>query len=306
MGDGTDTVDYRIRPAKHSERNLLCDVIARLDRLEPITNFRYIGMGSIYFVDFIMIHRLFGISDMKSLEENNALFPRCQFNAPYDCIEVLNSSVASALPELFVADVPTIMWLDYDSKLSGSHLEEIRLAAASLTSPSLIVVSVNVHPDNNDERLVEFIKRFGERDGSRVTKPADLNRLRFPKLMWEYIDGAIRQGITSRSDHAFYEQILNIRYRDGAEMLTVGGLICDRTHDAKSCGFDSMHFTSSTHEAYDLKVPKLTYRERKALDALLPSDGADLGNAPPGLSEADIRGYAELYRHAPFYVDVEI
>lgn len=300
----SQSVDYRIRPAKHSERHLFADLVARLERLRPVADFRYIGMGSIYFVDFILMHRMFGIKDMLSIEDDRAIVDRCRFNAPYDCIEVVEDSVGSALPKLLEDLTPTILWLDYDSMLSAARLEEIRLACASLAPPSLIITSVNVHLESKEERLAKFRERFGERDLSRIKLPTDLNLKTFPALMWEYIDGAIKSGVGSRSDGVIYSQCLHMRYRDGAEMLTVGGLLCASPNDVKTCDFKSLPFVKEDLHPYDLRVPKLTYRERKALDALLPE--GDLELAPPGLRKRDIAAYAELYRHAPFYVDIEV
>jgi hypothetical protein len=296
-------VDYRIRPAKQAERSLLCDVVARLDRLRPITNFRYIGMGSIYFVDFVLIHRLFGIDAMTSIEQREEILERCRFNRPYECIDIIEKSVASALPELR-SEQPTVMWLDYTGRTDAGRLEEIAVAVVDLATPSLFAITTDVSVAKEDERVTEFRRHFGGRDAARITKPADLNRKKFAPLMWSYIDGAIRNAVADRIDGARYEQILHVRYADGADMLTVGGLIYSDEEDLRRCDFDSLDFPRHGAEPYELRVPRLTYRERAALDQLLP-DG-NLDDAPAGLEREDIDDYADLYRHAPFYVDVHV
>jgi hypothetical protein len=296
-------VDYRIRPAKQAERNLVSDVVARLDRIRPITDFRYVGMGSIYFVDFALLHRKYGIDTMISIEQREEIIERCRFNLPYDCIDIVEKSVASALPELR-SDQPTIMWLDYTGKTDAGRLEEIAVACTDLATPSLFLVTTDVTVAREDERLAEFRRQFGDRDAARITTPADLNRKRFPPLIWSYIDGAIRSAVGDRTDDASYEQILHVRYADGAEMLTVGGLIYAADEDLAQCDFASLEFIPHGRDPYELRVPRLTHRERAALDRLLP--GGDFGEAPNGLESEDIRDYAVLYRHAPFYVDVHI
>lgn len=295
-------VDYRIRPAKQAERSMLSDVVARLDRIRPITDFRYVGMGSIYFVDFVLIHRTFGIDAMTSIEQREEILERCHFNQPYECIDIMEKSVASALPELR-SERPTIMWLDYTGKTDAGRLEEIAVACADLATPSFFAVTTDVTVAKEDDRLPEFRRDFGNRDAARITKPSDINRQKFAPLIWSYIDGAIRDAVGDRIDDAKYEQILHIRYADGAEMLTVGGLIYSGENLLK-CDFDSLDFVRHGGDPYELRVPKLTYRERAALDQLLP-DG-DLAEAPAALEREDVDDYAKLYRHAPFYVDVHV
>ena len=296
-------VDYRIRPAKQAERSLLCDLVARLDRLRPITDFRYVGMGSIYFVDFVLIHRLFGIDAMTSIEQREEILERCRFNRPYECIDIVEKSVASALPELR-SEQPTVMWLDYTGKTDAGRLEEIAVACVDLAAPSFFAITTDVSVAREHERVSEFRRHFGDRDAARITKPLDLNRKKFAPLMWSYIDGAIRNAVADRIDGARYEQILHVRYADGADMLTVGGLIYYDEADLRRCDFDSLDFVRHGAEPYELRVPRLTYRERAALDQLLP-DG-NLGEAPAGLEREDVDDYAKLYRHAPFYIDVHV
>ena len=240
---------------------------------------------------------------MTSIEQREEILERCRFNQPYDCIEIVEKSVASALPELR-SDQPTVMWLDYTGKADAGRLEEIAVACADLATPSFFAVTTDVSVAREDERLAEFRQLFGNRDAARITKPADLNRKKYAPLIWSYIDGAIRSGVADRIDGAQYEQILHMRYADGADMLTVGGLFYADEGDLAKCDFDSLDFVRHGAQPYELRVPKLTYRERAALDRLLP-DG-DLGDAPAGLERKDVDDYAVLYRHAPFYVDVHV
>jgi hypothetical protein len=111
-------IDYRIRPAKNVERKMLLEICSRMARVQEMSSYRHVGMGSIYFVDFSLFHRAFGIDSMISLEGREGLMERCEWNRPFDCIEVRPTSVAAALAELR-SDVPTIMWLDYEDRLDS-------------------------------------------------------------------------------------------------------------------------------------------------------------------------------------------
>ena len=138
------------------------------------------------------------------------------------------------------------MWLDYDGKLSPrKQLEEIHLAVATLARPSFFAVSVNVQTWAEDERLAKFQETWSDKDQSRIRSNADLSWNKYPALMYEYIAAAIATGLADRTDGAGYGQVLHIRYSDGANMLTVGGLIYGEDSDWTACDFESLPFEGS-------------------------------------------------------------
>ncbi len=297
-------IDYRLRPAKSVERKLLVELGYRLASFKPLDTYRYVGMGSIYFADFALFHRTFGMDAMVSLEGRPELLDRCSYNRPYDCIEVRGTDVAAALPELRGTQ-ETILWLDYDGKLDQDRLEEVSVACDVLAPGSLLLVSVNVHPDSERDRLERFRSRFGDRDQSRVTSPIDLNLSGLPALSYAYLAAQVAEAIRIRgaADAVTYRQLVHFRYSDGAQMLTVGWLIFSETQApavARS-RFEDLAFYAPDQTPFSISVPKLTHRERVELDRLLPDGRLDL--APQELTQEDVDSYAELYRHVPVFVD---
>ena len=81
-------IDYRIRPAKYAERLMMVEAFRRL-RFGSIESYQYVGLGSVYFSDFSLIHRTLGISKMVSIEKNEEDKSRFIENAPFSCIELL-------------------------------------------------------------------------------------------------------------------------------------------------------------------------------------------------------------------------
>ena len=61
-------IDYRVRPAKHAERMMMCEAFARLGAFDELPSYQYVGLGSVYFVDFLLFHRILGIRDMVNIE----------------------------------------------------------------------------------------------------------------------------------------------------------------------------------------------------------------------------------------------
>ena len=52
MSRSFERIDYSLRPAKHAERRMLCDVFRRLKPFGPVEDYVYVGFGSVWFSDF--------------------------------------------------------------------------------------------------------------------------------------------------------------------------------------------------------------------------------------------------------------
>ena len=99
MAGSSASVNYNIRPCKSIERKMMCDMISRLTVFDYIKNYRYIGMGAKYFVDFSLLHKEFGIDNMYSMEINSAEKnrKRFEFNKPFNCIKMLFGNASDIL-----------------------------------------------------------------------------------------------------------------------------------------------------------------------------------------------------------------
>jgi hypothetical protein len=300
-------IDYRIRPAKNVERKMLLEICSRMSAAEDVANYRYVGMGSIYFVDFELFHRAFGIESMISIEGRENLTERCEWNRPFDCIEVRPTTVERALPELR-SDTPTIMWLDYEERLDAPILSQVAEACEILAPRSILIVTVNASPDPSDSRVDNFRRRFGNRDVGRVNKPAHIGNVKLRELNYEYLTQSVSEAIENRAhrEDLQHRQLAHFAYKDGARMLTVAWLIHERadTDAIDRCGFDRLSFASTNAKPFEIEVPRLTYRERLALDRLLPEGKLD--ERPASIGEVDAAAYSLLYRQMPIYVDAVI
>lgn len=300
-------IDYRIRPAKNVERKMLLEICSRLGAIQDMATYRYVGMGSIYFVDFSLFHRAFGIESMISLEGREGLMDRCVWNRPFDCIEVRSTSVEAALAELR-SDVPTIMWLDYEDKLDAGILSQLAEACEVLAPRSMLIATVNASPDAPKTRVRNFRRRFGDRDSASVRRDEDLGRVKLRSLSYRYMRKAVEDAVKTRAvrDGIAQRQLAHFTYKDGADMLTVAWLLhgSDEADVIDTCGFDNVPFVRRGDEAFDIAVPKLTYRERLALDRLLPEGNID--ERPESITADDAEAYSLLYRQMPIYVDAVI
>ena len=104
-------VPYDLRPAKQIERRMLVDGFQRLAQAGfPIRDYQYTGFGSLYFVDFVLFHKLLGIHRMLTVEHDQSLADRVEFNRPFDCVEIAMKSAGEVIPSL-ARDLRHILWL---------------------------------------------------------------------------------------------------------------------------------------------------------------------------------------------------
>ncbi len=68
MGRTGDKIDYSLRLQKNVERKILGDIISTLNFFDSVENYRYIGFGSFYYKDFILLHEKFNIHSGISVE----------------------------------------------------------------------------------------------------------------------------------------------------------------------------------------------------------------------------------------------
>ncbi|MFD8739865.1 O-methyltransferase [Streptomyces sp. NPDC059618] len=311
MGNSYRQIHYVMRPGKNVERKLMAEVVSRVSRLTVVSDMRYIGLGSVYFADFSTFHRRLGFREMHSIENvsDPSIRQRFEFNRPYDT-QLHFKHTGEALPSL-EWDKPSFVWLDYDDVFGGWMLDDLNIITASACSPTIFAISVNVEPGDSEGRFERFKREVGVEllpDG--VIKDASLGGTRMGDAVREVINLAIsgvlsdRNGVLRGEDVIKYRQLFNFRYRDGARMLTVGGLLyaAGASSLVEECNFEGLPFVAGGEEAFEITVPKLTVREALHLDAQLPS-GKPL--QAQGVPPSEIDAYSRLYRYLPSFVDAD-
>ena len=125
---------------------MLLDLLRRLMEAGfPISGYQYTGMGSIYFVDFILFHRYLGIKRMVSVEKAEEIKRGVHFNRPYGSIEIFIGDIADYIPSLS-KDRKHILWLDFDFVISREAIGAVVMAAAQLSPGSILLVTIDAEP----------------------------------------------------------------------------------------------------------------------------------------------------------------
>ena len=151
-------VAYELRPAKQVERRMLLDGLQRLMVAGfNLREYQYTGMGSLYFVDYILFHKFLGIQKLVCVERDRSLLSRMEFNKPSALIEVISGAIGDVLPDLDRRQ-KHLVWLDYDQRLDQSIAQDLHLAVASVPPGSIILITVDAKPPEMGPDPTQYAK----------------------------------------------------------------------------------------------------------------------------------------------------
>jgi hypothetical protein len=323
-----ERVDYSLRTNKNIERKLVFEKLHSLNSQFPFRNYRYLGLGSMWFVDFIMAHRILHISDMWSFEESDP--ERATFNRPYCCIDVRAGSSGTLLDQV-TADQwakPFLAWLDYDGRFDTDIKRDVEKLLSRAAAGSVIIVSVNARhtsyrsklKDDPQGRAIETLRLLlGDSVPPNVPEGGrqDLGKIDFPpalsKSILNFMSASVRtSGRASGRTPDSFVPLFNFLHQDVVEMVTVGGFVVSEsqlTVLAKQTQLPEAQLVAGGLLIEDkLDLIPITAREKLALDSLLPclEEGFSKSFAESGLklNALEASKYRRLYPHFPIFVEM--
>jgi hypothetical protein len=300
-------VPYDLRPAKQIERRMLIDAFQRLSFAGfPIGEYQYTGMGSIYFVDFILFHKLLGIDKLLSVEISSKITKRLRFNKPFQRVDIQICPIGDVIPQLS-RDRRHILWLDYDGLICSEFLRDLVLAGTYLSAGSILLVTVDVEPPegNSPKEWRDYYAAEASAYLGKESKVEDFVKTSLVARNTGFIKRAIMQGLVGRE--AEFIPMFNFIYADGHNMLTIGGMIGtqqERRQLKASSLNDTSYFRSNLEiPPYAISVPRLTRKERLYLDGFMPCNEKwkpKEFELPP----ESVLAYREIYRFFPAYAEL--
>lgn len=311
FGSG-EKIDYNLRPAKQIERKMLCEAFRRLSAFDSIESYRYIGLGSFYFADFILIHKSLGLTDLISIEAEESKADRFKFNRPFGCVR-LRFGHSNAVLERLSWRKRTILWLDYDYLLDESCLSDISFFCNNAQSGSMLIITVDAQTESDpDELLSDLVDRVGNQRiplGITAKDLAGLGLARIShRIMFNEISTVVngRNALLEKTETFIFQQLFNFHYKDSAQMLTIGGIIYANNESDKfqACKFRSLDFVRTGSLPYKIELPRLTFREVRHLQSQLPIEPSKLKSK--GIKADELRKYAKVYRWFPSFAEVEM
>jgi hypothetical protein len=317
MRPSYELVNYTLRPRKCIERKMLCEAFRRLSEFGSLSAYRYVGLGSIYFSDFGLVHKSLGIKSMVSIENQVQDKERFDFNRPYKCISIEWGESTDVLARLSW-NTRTILWLDYDRRLDAAKLADISFFCTAAKSGSVVVVTVNaeelpVDARAGESKVASLTRAVGSENVPIDIEDKNLEGWGVARVYRRIMGNRIRKVLLDRNgalpdcDKLEYKQIFNFEYADRAKMLTIGGVLFDKGDRPKmsKCDFEELRFCRTGEEACRIDPPILTLREVRHVDTQLPCTGGSHVKCP-GVLDADLDRYAEVYRYYPSFAEAEL
>ncbi len=333
MASSYEKINYSLRPAKAIERKMFCEAMQKLSHFQNIETYQYVGLGSPYFSDFSLIHRMLGIENMTSIEKDIQNSQRFEFNKPYSCIEMIFKYSNDALNDIDWR-IPIVMWLDYDSKLNFDMFKDINTFFSQALPSSMFIITIDIKQDEPPKgksmttkkkkafRIAQLKQRVG-----RIKLPDDIDSRSLGiegnrKMAYEIVNDQIAEALSTRNGVAqdpkkeiCYQQIFNFYYNDGTPMLILGGIIFQKEQReiVKRAKFKELGFYADGITSFKIEVPSLTFKEIYTLNELLPdyvNEGtgeinaeAQRKNKAPELRNDDVIKYAKVYRYFPTFAE---
>lgn len=298
---------------------MIIDALQRLTLAGfPISEYEYTGFGSIYFVDFVLFHKMLGIHRMLTVEHSDELKDRIVFNRPFNCIQVRMEAASSVIPTLS-PDSKHLLWLDYDGPISSENLGDTLSAMTHLSVGSIFLITLDVEPpelgDEDTEATAgprQWKAYYKEQAGDLLDPNLPVSKFaksNLPAITTKIVFAALRQGLAGRHQ-VHFSPLFNFRYKDGHEMLTLGGMIATSAEESL-IQRSTVHQTSTevpyvrrTLAATPYRIPnlKVTRKERIYLDSMMPRATKKKGgfHLPDDLVEQ----YSQVYRFFPAYAEL--
>jgi len=320
------SIPYHLRQNKAIDRYAFIELLSILDRYCNIDRYHYIGFGGHSLEDFKYIHSRFAITDMTSIEQDEDVHKRQEFNQPYNCIKCLLKSSNEFIDE-FQADQETIIWLDYTKPSQiRSQVEEIKSIVNKLAPLDIVKITLNAHASayheapkgkgiTNKDIVQERIKKLKDKLGDLFPladiSPDMMTEPRFTDALCLIIKYAIESSLSGSSN--VFQPLALFSYADGHRMLTITGIILDinKVDDfLQKTNIKSWKLSSiAWGKPHSINIPDLTMRERLYIDSLLPHATAEeiteklgfLFHEDEEVSLEMLKTYVLFYRQSPYF-----
>jgi hypothetical protein len=311
--------NYNYRPAKAVERKIFIELLKEMYGITGLLDATYIGLGSIFFSDFRLVHKELGISKMVNIEVNQADQERFEYNKPYACIELLWGMSTDILPTLDWNGTK-IIWLDYDGSLKQYMIEDVEIIFSALQPDSFYFATCNssmqrfYNKNLNKHNEKQFAQEFGNYSPFGLTSEMLTNK-NSPLLIRDIINSQIKHTLDLRNaaiqevgEKLLYVQLLLITYQDGAPMFSTGGIL-KRRKDLKRLvrePFMSLPYIRTGDKALDIESPILTNSEIDLINSFLPNKVKNFMTKGElrFIPETEKEKYFNLYRYYPSFVEI--
>lgn len=308
-----DSVNYSLRPSKSIQRQLVFDGVRTLQGRIDLGRMIYVGLGSIWFTDFVLAHKHLGIEKMFSIEADEIGYARASFNAPFATIDVHSGLSDDILPEMLadaaLKDRPWFIWMDYDGPCSEGVIGDARNIIDGAPENSIFVLTFNAHEmsyghaGDRHERMRDL---FGDSVPDDLAKRS-LKGDRFQETIARLTADFLLSYTAEIAREGGFLPSFRLIYKDTSPMVSVGGIL---TSAENRSAFEALvgdpQWRCLPEEP--IIAPNLTLKEAVMIQALLPRIGNlsrdDIRALGFDLEDAQIRAFQNYYQQYPSFAQI--
>lgn len=265
---------------------------------------------------------------------------RARFNRPYRCIEVKEGNSTDVVRNL-EWNAPLIAWLDYDGCLEQSVVDDIDVLLGNCPRDSVVLLTINAvrtsyRPRNTDaeKRRTRGSTALGQIElllGDGVISPrfepqqqavgsmhGDVPEGAFAECLAEALLAFMvhrvrrsgREWDVERKIPMEFLPLFNVFHKDGADMVTVGGVLCGSSRDDQPWRHEALGIKRNPQGMPDhirLDLVPLTLKEKLVLDSCLPQSEqgfvAEAKERGICLDAAELTKYWRYYDYFPVFLE---
>ncbi len=205
------TVAYVNRPNKDYVREELVRLIGiHSEAAQHPDKYCYVSLAGYRFIDLVSVYRSYRIRSMYSVEYEESLHKRAEFNKPYSWVEVCKGRLADFLrsysPRL--TGKGKVVFLDYTGRLSDETIEDLDALFLSdfFNDNGLLFLTLNaIHFPPTP-----YVKRVGPKPFVRREEFEDWLKIQIPDI--------VRRKLRARFPSKDVRELAKFTYRDTSPM----------------------------------------------------------------------------------------
>jgi len=317
-------INYMFRPRKQIERKILIELFQKIQQTLniAISEYQYIGLGSIYYYDFLLFHKYLNIRDMISLDKEDSP-ERFELNKPFGFIKFKNITTTEFLAKNEL-NKKSFIWFDYDSSLihykyksffiTESIINDIRLIANKSKKLDLFILTVNININESlfDSQRVRraFIHEYDEYLSDKYKEDNKISFKEYPLIIQNIIINIFRNN--EQFQPVKFRKLFSFIYKDGATMYTIGGIFSEDNNFQDELDKDIIFLNTEENGIIDIDVPLLTYYEKMILDKKIDVIEKNLDSLNEEkiiemlgfeIDPSELKSYLNYYRYYPQYYE---
>jgi hypothetical protein len=302
---------------------LFAELLRKLDSTQtPFSDYTYVGLGGPYLEDFNLLQSTVGNKKMISLETEPMVITRQRLNQPHCRVELTLDSTTKFVRKYY-GRTPLIVWFDHSKPEWQEQITDCCDLLRKLPPMSIFKITFSAstkhladgsQPDTMEsraEKLNEQFRDFGPFNSNHLQKR------NFPNSLYGIFKKAIQDSVPDTAKRAV-RSLASYKYDDGTPILTITCIVgpIDKIDlliaekRLKSWPFADINWRGPV----EITIPHLSFRERMAIDRLLPDASARTIVRKLGLRLAEdyeesvkiISDYILFYKHVPHFVRVHI